>query len=249
MAVIRNGPRGSTRPGIGLTLSEPLRAAADLAALPLFRARLRDVPRGDGHPVLVLPGFGTGDGATVLLRRYLGRIGYRCEGWELGRNLGHRVLGDDGGLLRQRFETLYRATGRPVSLIGWSLGGVMARRLARDNPGRVRQLIMLGSPFTGDPAAITIRRLFERISGEKLATPSGLRAFWRGRPPTGVPTCAIFTRADGITAWQNCIEPPGPLIENIEVAGSHCGLIANPRVFLAVARRLALSETALRPAG
>ncbi|MEO7855046.1 MAG: hypothetical protein ABIR94_22780, partial [Rubrivivax sp.] len=40
---------------------------------------------------------------------------------------------------------------------------------------------------------------------------------------------------------------PGPLSENIEVEGSHCGLGHNPLVLHAIADRLAQPEGAWRP--
>src|ERR1700704_209559 len=55
-----------------------------LSAAPL----LLTAPRGDGHPVLVLPGFLVSDISTTLLRQYLKLLGYETHGWELGRNLG-----------------------------------------------------------------------------------------------------------------------------------------------------------------
>jgi hypothetical protein len=57
-----------------------------------------------------------------------------------------------------------------------------------------------------------------------------------------VPATAIFSRSDGIVAWQGCLEQEGPLAENIEVEGSHCGLGHNPVVLHAIADRLAQPE-------
>jgi hypothetical protein len=62
-----------------------------------------------------------------------------------------------------------------------------------------------------------------------------------------VPSTAIWSRGDGIVAWQNCVEPMGAMSDNIEVHGSHCGLGVNPAVLYAVADRLALPEGEWRP--
>ena len=45
-------------------------------------------PRGRGQPVLILPGYGAGDGSTAILKSYLRLLGYRARGWGLGRNTG-----------------------------------------------------------------------------------------------------------------------------------------------------------------
>ena len=55
---------------------------AGLAMWPLLQL----TPRGDGHPVLVLPGLVAGDASTLVLRRYLASRGYDAHGWGLGRN-------------------------------------------------------------------------------------------------------------------------------------------------------------------
>ena len=49
-------------------------------------------PRGQGQPVLVLPGYGAGDGSTAILKTYLRLLGYRVSGWHLGRNQGEVSL-------------------------------------------------------------------------------------------------------------------------------------------------------------
>ena len=46
--------------------------------------------KGDGHPVLVLPGLAAGDASTALLRRFLRSRGYAASGWGQGLNLGLR---------------------------------------------------------------------------------------------------------------------------------------------------------------
>lgn len=66
-----------------------------------------------------------------------------------------------------------------------------------------------------------------------------------GAPP--VRSTAIYTRDDGIVAWQDCIEPTGAATDNIEVHGSHCGLGANPAVFYTVADRLAQAADQWQP--
>ncbi len=77
-------------------------------------------------------------------------------------------------------------------------------------PDQVRQVITLGSP----------------LGGSRRTTAS-------------VPCTAIYSRSDGVVAWQSAMEEPGPLTDNVEVYSSHIGLGFNPAVYYAIADRLA----------
>ncbi|HEY8572907.1 alpha/beta fold hydrolase [Phenylobacterium sp.] len=226
-------------PSMFLALAEMQRAAFEYATLPLAAPLLSFAPRGDGHPVLVLPGFITDDLWTAPLRRYLESLGYDTHAWELGRNLGPRSIGANGEKLAERLRTIHEATGQKVSLVGWSLGGVMARELASHFPEQVRQVITLGSPFTGDPRATTVAPVYERVTGEKLSGPAMEQRLREASAPLAVPATSIYSKSDGIVAWRNCIDAGEERSENIEVYGSHCGLGANPAALFAVADRLA----------
>ena len=231
-------------PSKWLAWMEGQRACAELSALSVTSPFLQLAPRGDGHPVLVLPGFVTTDVSTWALRRYLSSLGYDVHAWELGRNIGPKSIGARGERLERRLEEIRAETGRKASLVGWSLGGIMARELARSQPDAVRQVITLGSPFTGNPHATNVSKLYEQLSGEKVDDPRLLAK--RARPPP-VPSTAIFSKTDGIVAWRNCMEPAGELTDNIEVRGSHFGLVVNPAVLFAVADRLAQPERGWAP--
>jgi hypothetical protein len=210
-----------------------LRAIWELSAFFASYPLLRMAPRGDGHAVLVLPGLAANDTSTRPLRRFLNDQGWDANGWELGHNHGPRPGAEEK--MQNRLATLFRDTGRKVSLVGWSLGGVFAREMARREPDHVRCVITLGSPFAGAPRASNAWQLYERASYRKVED-------WPGREqmktPPPVPTTAIFSRTDGIVAWQGCLEREGPRAENIEVEGSHCGLGHNPTVLYAIADRL-----------
>lgn len=222
-----------------LALTELPRALFELGSLPLSAGWLASAPRGDGHPVMVLPGFLTTDRSTGLLRRYLRQLGYDVHAWELGRNLGPRAIGLEGEKLVARLDALYEQTGQQVSLVGWSLGGVLARLVAGRLPHKVRQVISLGSPFAGDPRASNVWRTYQFMTGQRFDqnhTRGQLREV-AATPP--VPTTAIYSKGDGVVAWQNCRDKPAERVQNIEVRGSHCGLGVNPAVLFAVADRLA----------
>lgn len=235
-------------PSALLALTELPRALLDIGALGLAAGPLlATAPRGDGHPVMVLPGFVTTDISTTLLRRFLDRIGYDAHAWELGRNLGPKAIGREGERLVARLTDIHERTGEKVSLVGWSLGGVMARQVSRRVPGAVRQLITLGSPFAGDPRASNVWRTYQVLTGQKIADPDTQHQLRESATPPPVPSTAIYTREDGIVAWQNCLEPAAAKTENIEVHGSHCGLGVNPAVLYAIADRLAQPEGDWKP--
>jgi pimeloyl-ACP methyl ester carboxylesterase len=207
------------------------------------RRLLRTAPRGDGHPVLVLPGLLAGDFSTAPLRGFLRVLCYDARGWKLGVNLGpNAALGER---LNERLARLADRHGRAVSLIGWSLGGIFARELARANPDRVRNVITLASPFRDVSAthAARIVPLLSRVG--PLHDAHDLRAALRR--PLPVPTTSIFSRTDGIVHWQSCLEDEGPERENVEVSCSHTGMGFHPEALAVIADRLALPEGQWRP--
>lgn len=242
MASTMTSERPIKAPSALLALAELHRAAIELTTLPLAAPILQLAPRGDGHPVLVMPGFTASDVSTGILRRYLKSLGYDTYGWELGRNLGPKAIGREGEKLLERLKAIHAQTGQKVSLVGWSLGGVMARQLSRQAPDAVRQVISLGSPFTGDPRATTVWRLYEYVSGQKMSDADTQRQLKESRKAPPVPSTAIYSKTDGVVAWQNCVEPASASTDNIEVYGSHCGLGVNAAVLYAVADRLAQPE-------
>ena len=246
----RNGSADAqpiARPPTLLTMLEGLRLGLEASTLALSSGLLLASPRGDGHTVLVLPGFATDDRATLLLRLFLQSRGYDVRSWDLGWNLDHHTVGLNGEHLSERIRALHEETGRRVSLVGWSLGGVIAREAARRNPADVRQVVTLGSPFSGDPTANSIRGLYEMLSGNRVDSPASLARFAAGATPLQVPSTAIFSRSDGIAAWENCRAQVDAISENVEVHSSHMGMIAHPAVFHVVADRLAQPFGAWRP--
>jgi len=219
-----------------------LRAFGELSASLALMPLLQRAPRGDGHPVLVLPGLIASDVSTQLLRSYLSGRGYNVRGWGLGRNMGLKEGLRDKMLASVR--ELHEETGRKVSLIGWSLGGVYARDIAAELPDAVRNCIMLGSPIHGHPRSTNAWRIYELASGQRVDDPK-LHRLDPALPP--VPTTAIFSRSDGVVAWQCSVEQESATSESIEVDGSHCGLGAHPAVLYAIADRLAQPEGRWQP--
>jgi len=222
-----------------LYATEPARSAADAATLVVALPLLLAAPRGDGHPVLVLPGLLANDRSTAPLRRFVERLGYPVTGWSLGRNQGPTQRVVDG--LPRLLDRLAGRSGEQVSLIGWSLGGIFARRLALRSPDLVRQVITLGSPFGAEEDRLGRtpgERMYRRLSSRHVAD--------RIHPATtpadelpAMPTTAIYSRWDGIVDWRECRQPAGPRSESIGVPASHLGLGHHPAVLWVVADRLA----------
>ncbi|CRL51632.1 esterase/lipase family protein [Pseudomonas sp. URMO17WK12:I11] len=218
------------------------RALLELASLPFAMPWLRRrAPLGDGHAVLVIPGFLANDRSTIPLRRFLGRLGYDVSGWEQGWNCGPR----EGVMeqLQRQLEALHERSGGKVSLVGWSLGGIYAREIARLRPECVRQVITLGSPLYGKPATSTnVWRIYTRVVGAHKD------ALIRGENAPPVPTTSIYSRGDGIVGWKGSVERCGQQTENVEVnCSSHLGLGVNAAAWYVLADRLAQLEGDWQP--
>jgi pimeloyl-ACP methyl ester carboxylesterase len=225
-------------PGLGMLLAE-VRGILEFNASLVLSPLLMRAPRGDGHPVLALPGFLASDLSMVPMRRYLSELGYDAHAWRMGRNLGG--IARLRGALLDRLAEIHAATGRKVSVVGWSLGGVYARDLALRAPDMVRSVVTLASPFASDVRATNATRLYEALSGEKVGgDPQFLSAI---AGDLAVPATSIYSRADGVVNWRTCRLRPSDTAENIEVRlASHVGIGVNPATLWAVADRLAQAE-------
>jgi dienelactone hydrolase len=232
-------PSGRLRPpGLGLLFAET-RGIFELNASLLLSPLLLRAPRGDGHPVLLLPGFLASDLSMAPMRRYLKELGHDSYALSMGRNMGG--VSRMRAALRNRLADIHNATGRKVSVVGWSLGGVYARDLALQAPGMVRSVLTLGSPFANDVRATNATRLYEALTGETVEDNSELREAIAGDLP--VPTTSIYSRTDGIVNWQTCLLRVSDTAENIEIHfASHIGLGVNPAALWAIADRLAQGE-------
>ncbi len=221
-----------------------LEMGAFYAASPLFR----HLPKGDDHPVLVLPGLAASDFSTMPLRRFLKNRGYKPYAWKQGRNLGLRdqVL----ETMLAHVDDIFETHGQKLSIVGWSLGGIYARELAKLRPNKVRFVITLGSPHSGNPRASNASRFYEYVSGHAVDK-HPLNTTLSSAPP--VPTTSIYTKTDGIVAWQNCHQrkpeshKKASQTENIRIEGSHTGLGINPSALFVIADRLAQKDGHWKP--
>ncbi len=233
------------RPSFVYWGSEIGRAIAEMSISFPFRKFYNADEKGDGHPVLVLPGFMSSDVSTAPLRNFVEKLGYNAYGWEMGRNYAKVEFLDK---LIKKVEKLYNENEEQITLIGWSLGGVFARQLAKERPNMIRQIITLGSPFMGVNKANNAAWLYNLlVKREKIeeAAPGLIKQF---PIPAPVPTTAIYTKEDGIVPWQLCLEKEETYFhQNIQVRGSHLGLGVNPSVLKIIADRLKYKEATWVP--
>lgn len=222
------------RPALIGALAEPIRASGELATSAALAPFVTLLPPGDGHPVLLLPGFMATDSSTGPLRAFLISRGYRPYRWTLGRNIGPTPQVMDG--LPARLNDVAQRSGQPVTVIGWSLGGMYARWLARSQTHQIRQVITLGTPVRREVAnASNAQGLYEYLSPYHRG---GLPALDEGRP-LPIPCTALHTRSDGIVDWRTCLVETSENSHNVRVPGSHVGLGFNPAAMWVIAERLA----------
>lgn len=221
-------------------------AGTTLLALPL----LRRAPLGDGHPVLLLPGFGAGDVSMEPLRQFLQTRHYHVETWGLGRNTGFSRKFSN--VIEQKVRFLHHRHRRKVSLIGWSLGGVFAFYAAHVAPECVRCVISLGSPLRLDPDKRPppgVTAMYKAISAPTGPIAHQARARSRSmRAPPPVPSTCIYSEHDGfVPPEQATLEGDPADHENVRVPGSHVGLGFNSLVMWIIADRLAQHEGQWQP--
>ena len=224
------------------------RAFYEMGAYVATRPLFKHLSKGDGHPVLVLPGLAASDRSTLPMRHFLKKQNYTPYGWGQGTNLGLR----DQVLERMlaKVDEIFAIHDQKLSIVGWSLGGIFARELAKLRPNKVRFVISLGSPHSGNPRASNAHQFYEFVAGHAVDNPP-IKSRLDKAPP--VPTTSIYTKTDGIVAWQNChqrrpvSDKKAKQTENVRVEGSHCGLGVNPSVLYILADRLAQDEDKWTP--
>ena len=230
------------RPSLLLTLLE-YRALAELFAYAWFYPLMHLAPRGDGHPVLVVPGFLTSGTSTSPLRHIVKRLGYKGHCWKMGRNFG--PLRVEIEKVMHRMQELRWRYEQKVTLVGWSLGGFYVRELARMAPEDTRQVITLGSPLRHIDYT-SASRVYLRLNGH-FVDHIDEEILDRVEEPPPVPTTSIYSRSDGVVPWQCSLEKDAPQTQNVRVFGSHCGLGHNPSALWVILDRLAQPEAEWKP--
>lgn len=214
-----------------------LRAPLDWATILLRAPQLLSAPRGDGRPVMLLPGYGTDERSMRPLGAYLRFLGYDVYDWGLGRNRGH--VDDYTIKAGQRALDIQRdLDGKPLTLVGWSLGGVIAREVARLYEPQVREVITLGTPILGGPKYTAVADRFAKSADIDLDT---FEREVHERNSIGIrqPVTSIYSKLDGVVGWRASLDTYNRQARNIEVHSSHFGIGANGRVWRLIAEILA----------
>jgi triacylglycerol lipase len=224
---------------------------------PVFRGE--GVPRGDGRPVILMPGVGGGDQTLLVLGAWLRGIGYRPHLCGFVANTGCSDRAADR--VDRRVEELQRSDGRRVALIGHSRGGHYARALGARRPELVSHAISIGAGLrqmlaTSYPtqAAIAGARQLVLRSGRARSPLCLTEAcdcrfahdFLTPFPEDRVRLTSIYSKNDGVVRWQSALVPYATCVE---VTGSHVGLVFNRKTYRAIATALAEPELPLAPSG
>jgi pimeloyl-ACP methyl ester carboxylesterase len=238
-------------PSLWWSLLEAPRAALEISSLGLKHRELLDMPRGDGHPVLVLPGYGAGDAIMSVMRYYLDRWGYDARPWNLGVNFTKsRITAIDQinafreemeSKVAARIEELFHETGQKVSVIGWSLGGIYANSMADRVPDFLNHVITLGAPY-GDPRGTAAWNVLKAVNFSN--TPDEQQDFggWLNndaKENRSVKTTVIYSPNDGIVAEAAARLGEHDSVVHVPVSSSHVGFAFNPAVYRIIAETLA----------
>lgn len=205
------------------------------------------VPHGDGSVAVLIPGFLGSHQYLGDMFSWLRRIGYQPYMSGIGRNADCPDILT--GRLTETVKSAYLESGRKVHLIGHSLGGTLARSVAARQPQLVASIISMAAPFRAVRAhpmvlgaAMIVRR---RILSERdiqsdcysgVCSCDFLESL-RQPLPDSIVQAAIYTKADGIVDWRCCINDDPET--DIEVSGTHVGLVFNAQVYRHVANVLA----------
>ena len=153
-----------------------LRAPFDWATLLVYAPQLARAPRGDGRPVMLLPGYGTDEKSMRPLGRYLRYLGYDVYDWGQGRNRGKveaytRAIGERAKELHEEFtiEAIACGPDQPAYIEAYRRAGLNA--VAADNsvlPGidAVEQRLKPDDPRLAE-RGFTVR---PRKGGEEIKT-------------------------------------------------------------------------------
>lgn len=228
-----------------LTLLEPFRAVMEFAFHQF--ATPHRAASGDGHPVVIFPGLGADGTSVSVLRAHCQGLGYEAFDWGQGFNTGPR--GELNAWLERLADQIsdqLAKHAKPATLIGWSLGGLYARELGKLLAPGLRQVITIATPFNGSADDNSACWLSTVLGGSPLSIdPTWMR---RLRTPPPIRTTSIYSRSDGVVAWETCRhDKRSRLVEDIEVDGSHMGMGWNREVLNIVADRLGQHGGPWRP--
>ncbi len=195
--------------------------------------QLIGAPRGDGRPIMLLPGYYASELSMIPLKGYLGQLGYDVSHWGLGRNMG------DVGSYADHLAAQFRAENdEPVTLIGWSLGGAISRRLAREHPELIREVITMGTPVGGIPRDGVAGQRYSRENGADM---DALEATLHQRNLVSItqPLTVIYSDNDGVVPSSIAVDHYNDHARHVKVGSTHIAMGVSANIWRILADTLA----------
>jgi triacylglycerol lipase len=202
----------------------------------------REAPRAPApRPVMLIPGFLTGDAQLATLGSWLRRCGHRTHRSGIRINVDCSAAATQR--LEQRLEDFVRAEGERAVLIGQSRGGLFARVLAVRRPDLVSEVVTLGSPHRNpyavhplvwtQGAAIAVLSAFglPGLASRHCRSGACCRDFnedLRAPLTDDIRFVSVYSRRDGIVDWNACLDR---CADHAQVRSTHCGMAVNPEVY------------------
>ena len=237
-------PSGQRSLGYELIPADP---AWMLPFHPVYR-RGEGIPRGDGSPIIFVPGLFSSDGYMRPMKNWVNRRGYAGEDSNIIWNVGSWRLHLQR--LKESTRRVIERTGRKATIIGHSLGGVYGLAEVFEDPDLVDTLITLASDTKenirkaahpavgwGGSFAINIDPETEEMLDLLPTLPL----------PAGVKMYCIFGDTDGVFHQESFGDPRAE--ENIQIPGKHFSLPFNPYAYEHIGRIQGEKVERLRNAG
>lgn len=220
----------------------------EAGSLLLSLKQLKAAPDGRGRPVMIIPGFLTGDWATQALQTFLNLKNFAAYGWCMGTNLArcNRTFQDR---LYEQLSSIHHRHGRKVYLAGHSLGGIYAYLLALWYPELIEAVVTIGSPLNSPQNGVQplVRQIFKWITRKSVHEVS-LEFERELKTPLSIPATFICAARDRVVSLD-CAAPrkPGPKSEVLILDATHCGLVSNKMVCRILADRFSTDADQWHP--
>lgn len=221
------------KPSAYLHFTEIFRAIIETIKGIFFLIKTPKSNLGNGQVVIVVPGLLSNNFATIILRKYLNKIGYKAFSWQSGFNLGRL---ESLPVIINQVEKTASQFNQKVVLIGWSMGGIFVREVAKNQPNLIKKVITIGSPFADVNAPNHAKWTYDFLNRNTKVDQNIVDQI---HLPASIPTIALYSKTDGMVPWEACMEiEENETHKNIEISSCHFGMGANPNVLKAVAENL-----------
>lgn len=195
--------------------------------------------RGNGRPVVVIPGYGFGNPSTWLLRKMLQWHGFDVHPWNVDRNDG--LFDCHINALEEQISALHERSGRRVTLVGWSLGGIYSRIVVNRVGEKIDQIVTLASPFrlrSLSEAPAFVRRTLEKKGLRPLSTETLAPYFDEYVATPSQPSTSVFSYSDCVVGEELACDTTTPVNDSIGIYGSHVGMTHNPFALILLVEKL-----------